>query len=533
MKKLRLSILMSFLSFFLFSGVVKADEPSAYAVKKGEIFSITMNEDSAVLSPIDKNDVNLKDAVFITSEAKDGNLRFKLIDINGKALKDDEVFEGIWAFGDLYKVLKEKKYGLLSKRGETVLEPAYDSISPIQNGISIISKDGKSGLIAEDGKKLTACKYLEIHDFKEGLASVATGSEGKKKYGFINLKGVEIVKPKYTEARSFHEGMAVVAKKGKAGNQYGYINKSGREAVPLKYFGAADFKEGRGLVQLSNSYGFVDKKGKLVISGYVFAESFEEGLAKVNTNYRSGFVNKEGKEVIRLMYTDANSFHDGLAMVSKGGRKYGYINKKGNSVIKESFNHPGLLDDIGSFKNGFAVINKNNWYGMIDKKGKSVVPAKYYHIDNISEGFARVLLKGKHGYVDMKGKEVIPVKYKDGKNDSPGFKGGMVAVSNGKKFAYFNKKGEQVTKFKYDETYGFSGDTALVKIGKKEGHVGRDGEEVIPVSFDTVDRVFTGGRAFVLKNKRFGLYHISGKEVFAPDFDFIYLSHEEFSSPTH
>jgi hypothetical protein len=53
-----------------------------------------------------------------------------------------------------------------------------------------------------------------------------------------------------------------------------------------------------------------------------------------------GFVNKAGELMIKPQYSAVSSFSDGLALVNTGEtfeRNYGYVNKDGQAVIKPRF----------------------------------------------------------------------------------------------------------------------------------------------------------------------------------------------------
>ena len=61
---------------------------------------------------------------------------------------------------------------------------------------------------------------------------------------------------------------------------------------------------------------------------YDFVDSFSERLARVVKNGKYGFVDKKGKIVIPLKYDNAGSFSEGLAWVEKDGKE-GFVDKKG------------------------------------------------------------------------------------------------------------------------------------------------------------------------------------------------------------
>ena len=94
------------------------------------------------------------------------------------------------------------------------------------------------------------------------------------------------------------------------------------------------------------------------------------------------------------LYDDDNmSFHEGLAAVQLGKNKQGYIDKKGNIVLKGYY-------FAGRFSQGLAAIQKtkDGMLGYIDKTGKWAIPPKYetagffygYGLDEYGIGLANV-----------------------------------------------------------------------------------------------------------------------------------------------
>jgi len=63
------------------------------------------------------------------------------------------------------------------------------------------------------------------------------------------------------------------------------------------YDGAFSFSEGLAAVELNGKYGFIDKKGNLVIQPvYDNAYLFPEGLALVFLNGKRGYIDTKGTQ---------------------------------------------------------------------------------------------------------------------------------------------------------------------------------------------------------------------------------------------
>ena len=96
--------------------------------------------------------------------------------------------------------------------------------------------------------------------------------------------------------------------------------------------------------------------------------SFQEGLASVKKDGKYGFINTRGKEVISCKYDGVGDFHEGLAKVRIGDYrdgKYGLINTQGEEVV------PCKYDAAYDFSEGLAVVKRNGKWGYVDKYGNS------------------------------------------------------------------------------------------------------------------------------------------------------------------
>ncbi|MFB2539538.1 MULTISPECIES: WG repeat-containing protein [unclassified Acinetobacter] len=67
---------------------------------------------------------------------------------------------------------------------------------------------------------------------------------------------------------------------------------------------------------------------------------------------------------------------------------------------------PLEYDDVSSFREGLAIVTKDNQKGYINQQGKIVVPIKYHSADLFNGGVAVVGLDDKLYQIDKSGKIV-------------------------------------------------------------------------------------------------------------------------------
>ena len=333
------------------------------------------------------------------------------------------------------KVIMDKKWGVINKSGQYIIEPIFDVVGDPHGGITAIQYKGKWGYIDRNGYVIVEPQYDEVSwSFSEGLAYVKNGntffyidSSGQKvigpmqmseysdiglfheglafvrvgsRCGYINRNLQFVIDPtsEFNEAWPFHDGCAIVRSHGK----WGCIDKTGRFILAPNYDWIEDeFHEGLMRVGIANKIGFVDHYGKTIIEpkyGRGCVDYFSEGLAAARVQEKCGFIDKTGKFAIEPIFKNAGRFCENMAPVQYG-TKFGYINKTGNYVIEPQF------DYAERFFGGYAYVKKGNKNGVIDKFGHILFEPKYVMDDwrEFHDNMGIVWTRGnddKFGYID-------------------------------------------------------------------------------------------------------------------------------------
>ncbi len=165
------------------------------------------------------------------------------------------------------------------------------------------------------------------------------------KMGIETADGKGIVKPIYDFVTTGGEGSFVVS----LGDKHGFVDLEGNEFIPLsderEYF--EDFSEGLAMFYQNNGYGFIDKKGKVIIEPVFYSvDSFKDGVARVrNEKNLYGFIDKMGTMVLDYRYSVVSNFENGYARFGRPGGLLGLISKKGEVVLEEKFLYIGDVED--------------------------------------------------------------------------------------------------------------------------------------------------------------------------------------------
>lgn len=312
-----------------------------------------------------------------------------------------------------YKIAhKDGKMGMLNEQGAVIIDFKYHSLRFSNDGKTLVGRHydtGLMGFLDTTGKEILPFQYRKAGAFSEGLAGVSLDG---KKMGFINTQGQWVIQPQYdwgvTAQYEFTNGAVVVYKKAPKEitnplnkqtttiqmPQSAVINTRNEMIVPFgKYEDIDSFREGLARVEVK-----VPSEG-----------TFDNG--KMDLGRRFGFIDTRGKLIIPTQYYDAASFREGLANVAIKD-KYGFIDKQGNTVIP--FEYDNILHSY--FINGYAPMmktkKKGNFscaYGVIDKNNREIISFKYDLIQNVGEigGFrARKCGKSDTIRLDYNGKRI-------------------------------------------------------------------------------------------------------------------------------
>lgn len=235
----------------------------------------------------------------------------------------------------------KERFGYANSQDEVVIPPIYDSADDFLDGIALVRSGDKSGCIRNDGSSLLNIEYEEL--FRElGIKD------------FIRVK-----------------------KDG----QYGVYSISKNKVIlPIEYEWIGTFTEGYAIVQKGNGgYSFIDEYCKLIgTKNFDSVKPFNGGYAAVKKGKTWGFINTKGGYVIESIYTNVESFSEGVAVVQDNGGLFHYINTEGKSVsVNQGNNAEETFVSATSIKKGYGIVSqlsaKGERFGIVSKEKENVV----------------------------------------------------------------------------------------------------------------------------------------------------------------
>ncbi len=401
--------------------------------------------------------------------------RFGYIDASGKIVIPARFDLAGAFFNDLAEVVIDGKAGVINRLGELVVEPQFARAIPFTPEVIIVSAGDwrrKRYLDHErlDGFNSTQMWFSsEIHGLYHikkgwiarpqfrmkvfetegrGLIWATESSYKHGPWGLLRSDGSWQVSPAFNRAGRLMEGRAIVGT-SRGNIRYplsGAVDEHGRLVVPMEFESLSYWRAGYGLAKSGGKTGLVDNNGGL-LGGRYFSEVDlrEDGLlprvqiegqwksmkpdgtlvddqldgvvdlacpSGLTSRHQSGklqFLAADGSTVADILFDDLfYSPHDCNKPISvRAGGKWGFITQQGRLLTS-----PLSFEDQHNFHDGFAIVEIDGRWGVIDMNGDMIIDPQFEKIDRNSNGIFRVTRGGRTFWINARGREV-PEPYKD------------------------------------------------------------------------------------------------------------------------
>lgn len=271
----------------------------------------------------------------------------------------------------------------------------------------------------------------------------------------------------------------------------------------------------------NKKYGYLNETGQLAIDTiYSYADEFSEGLALVEREGKKFYIDPSGKVVIGpLTCQSASAFSEGWARIQGEQNERYYIDKTGAKVLDV----PLDFYDAQLFHNGLAVVSVQEdvkikgrtamlvfKFGYMDKTGALVIPCQFFDAGDFADSVARVKMKNKYGLIDAHGKFLLPAVY----DYIYPFSGGVARIDLGGLAGFINTKGKVLIKPKYTFASDYAEGLIAVRIKDKIGYINLKQKVIIKPEYDYAES-FSEGYAAVMINKKWGFIDSKGA-IFVP-----------------
>ncbi|WP_127540046.1 WG repeat-containing protein [Paenibacillus illinoisensis] len=317
-----------------------------------------------------------------------------------QSMGGSHVREITWLFPISVRTIQGTRWGYMDAQGRIRLEPVLDDARDFQpNGLAVVVKDGKAGVINLNGQYVVQPVYDSINSFEEDRA-IVIDAQGFK---MIDEQGHVLTKRAYPFIANMKDGRALFydTSGGQAGgdvSRYGYLDAAGNEVIRAQFVSAYDFSNGKAVVQIKdNEFALIDRNGnRLATYPYAYVGPLGDGLLafQKETPGKYGYIDERGQVRIEPKFTAALPFSGGHAIVNTAEdykSTYGVINTQGAFVIQPAYND---IRDLGEqrFALGQAIDPEQPFigslYAIADPNGRRLTEFIYRDVGDYKGGLA-------------------------------------------------------------------------------------------------------------------------------------------------
>jgi WG containing repeat len=409
----------------------------------------------------------------------------------------------------------------------------YDDIPNLgyvkENKCTFILKDGKLGLM-DARYRIVAPPIYDVCEYHHYPGKNPVRVSTNKKWGFMDpVTGKMVIPCQYEHAEPFTEkGIALVQEQGKwqcidtKGNTLPSckITPDWKKVMPIG-------KNGAWMVEQGRYYGAINKAGKIIIPLIYTALSVStiEDFLRVSLNSKhQGLLSVEGKELLPCVYDEIKYFDNHKVAIVVKDKLEGLIDKEYKLIA------PCVYENLLYTNHALLVFSKNGRFGVLNSKGKIIIPAVYDHLSGFNEaGYAQAMKDSLYGIIDMQQRVVVPLRFKKLGTE---FSHNRVWFMENEKFGFAGTGGTVIVPAQYDWVYGFEQKITGVQKGKKWAFIDTTGRQVTEFMYDHIDNSWMGFRyCRVQRDGKWGILDINAAEIIPCIYDRINGYSDTFGFP--
>ncbi|MGO6683947.1 WG repeat-containing protein [Rhizobium leguminosarum] len=343
-----------------------------------------------------------------------------------------------------------------------------------------------------------------------------------------------VISPQYDEALHFHEGIAPV----RIGESWGFIDRTGKLVMQPTFFAVSQGSDGFFVVNETRFLRAVDRK--IYFNSFDNAKSFHNGIAAVRaSNGYWGYIRTDGSWMMPSVFKTAGDWHNGCgavtvndltALICDDGQLWYFGEDQPDQVELPN----GATSDNGLYV--LKVAGKEVFVRRVISHNTSNDPVEDAATNEADEGNAGETIGGGGRHAELEG-DALAGLMKENKFDKytllkPFSEGWAGASADTGIWTFIDENGKSIGSV-FEDIRSFAGGVAAIKTHGKWGFIDKSGRIVLHPTYDAAYS-FNENFAVVRMGKKRGFLHISpeGKisEGIKPSFDDV-LRFEEGLAP--
>lgn len=288
-----------------------------------------------------------------------------------------------------------------------------EEVGTLTNGILAVYGENCAYFVDTSCSKLYGQVYHHVGDFRpNGTALIEKMVNGQSHSFIIDTTGKELlsIDPSYLKVYHDPSGEYLEVSPNKwtdAIKKNGLLSIDGESIIPIDH----------GSIYLSDRWAVVDirmekckfielETGNVVTTHDGQYGSFSEGFVSIMADQHY-FIDSTGKNPFHTSFYWSDDFKEGLAKVTNRSDIW-FINTEGEKAFERTFNYESLDHFQSGFSEGLCpILIKDEWH-IIDPTGITQFKVQYDDVWEFEKGYAIIEHQGLFGLIDKKGNEVFP-----------------------------------------------------------------------------------------------------------------------------
>lgn len=368
-------------------------------------------------------------------------------------------------------------FGFMDSEGIVQIPAEYDEVLNFQDGIAVVVKNGKSGLINKKNELILGFEFDQIEEIYNDLAIVSISDS----FGLINRMGTLVFPLIYIDILFLNQSL--IAAKNQEG--YSIFNLNLEQTSELNFKEIKSLNDNYFIVQVGDSIGLLNSNLDFVIPAiYEDITLIKDSIYSYQFDEKKGLITQSGRILTLPVYNEFSSFDEhSQTIIARLGSKMYYLNLDGLKFISSAFEYFPKALNIAHFYNGNAIFYKNGRFGIINSQGKIILKPTFTALGKVSNAVP-VTKNGICGFMDITGKIIL----------------------------YYN-----FTSIDEFFNLGF-----IVEFDGLLGLLGNDLKPVLSVKHQSIKRI-SDNYLVAKKDGKYGVYSVAGEQVVPFNFDLIQL----------
>jgi hypothetical protein len=295
-------------------------------------------------------------------------------------------YEGLgWSDGS-FSIINETtgyqikdKWGLLQVGHKQITGPEYTRLWPAGTGMLIATKktavSEKTGSIDINGKTIINFEYESLKAESNYITALLKVNN-KYRYGILNQSGHFIIRPDWAYIKRISNSIWLT--ENETGDNF-LFNNTGSKILTHDIDSIGEFKDTFAIIYAGADRGLIHQNGQLIAEPIFKEIKFNESGLPLGQRFDEWKLFTRENKILKLIEADSiETFTAGKLRL--------YRNHLINLVNE---NKPETIEltaqKISNPIQGYASIQKNNKFGLLDSTGRIIIQPKYDTIKNFEE----------------------------------------------------------------------------------------------------------------------------------------------------